>query len=428
MEEEAEMTYAEEEEEERPTPRRRKRSKKYSGKGLPERRPAPKRPRSRKAEDEELLDISDLDLDELDLEELDIELEGEEEGEVCPPGCVPAEEEAEEEALEDEEAEEEGAEEGEEEELATEASTEKPAEEPNVVVQRVYTDDELESLAAARFDFVLFNENSEDPHYAVFAEGSPLCEIHRADLTFDPGAYELFTRDSYKDRLRESIASFGVVKTLNTVKARFYATAAYEGNIAEEMKKEIQAGMDGERREALADLKDSLLNVVGVVSEGSIKNYWGENPLKEALVKQLGNVGVQPNAAIDVIEAAWKVAAAPYFEFIVNKADELLGAPAEVLGHHTTEISAMEWRHPGHEPESDFIPTAPTQASVPTSVPIATPHRTVEAATEQTQAPEPPASGGQWDRNYWRQRLGMSKKLTAASTNAFAALSNKFKK
>ncbi len=367
----------------------------------------------------EVLDLEDLELD-LDLEGLELdeevleELEGEEA--ICPPGCVPAEEaeeeaeeeeEGEEEEKEEEEAEEEGAEEEEEEEKKEAAAT------GPVLVQRIFTDEDLDALKDAKFDFILFQ--GESPKYAVFAGGHPLCEIHQADQNLKGEAADLFFLDSYKERIKEGIAHFGVAETFKTVKARFYATAAYEGDVAEKMKKAVRTEYDGERKEALAELKEKFLNTMALVVEGSIKNYWSENPLKEATVRSFGSLNIPPNVCIDKLEAAWRQAGAEYFEMLVNRADELMGAPADVVKHHAAEIASMEWRHPGYEPEDHTIPTVTARSqvepAVPKSVPIVT--HGGPAAVPREAATE--GESKKWNAKEWKEKMRLGQKLAVAN-------------
>jgi len=413
-------------------------------------------------EEEEGLDLSDLDVDDLaDLTDEDLE---EPDDEACPP-CPPCagaegEEETEEEAAEGEEeeaaeGEEEEAAEGEEEETAegeeeetaegeeeddkedkkkdkkkdkkdaAAAPAKKDAEaedtEPGFLVQRLFTEKELAEVKDASFDLTLFNENSDDPHYVVTANGYPIAEIRQSDQNFKGGFSDLFLRPAYKNSIREGIKVFGPVQALHEVKARFYATAAYEGEVAEVLKQDITAGLERQQKERLAELKDNYLNVASMVLEGSIKNFWGENELKAALQAQMRKVGISENTSIDLIEGAWREAAAPYFQSVLEKADELMGAHPDVMKHYAEQIARLEWRHPGYETE-EAIPSRLTQhaASVPLTTGPSFPQER-EAAVEAE-------DGVVLDKDYWKGVLRMGSKYMTASTNNYADFQKRLQK
>lgn len=457
-------------EEEERLPRRRRRAE--EGSSFPRRRrrrlseDEPRRPsifdRRRKAEDddepaEEMgFEFEDLSLDDLDLEGLELEeeemgegLEGEEE-EGCPEGqelkCVPVEEGEEEKEDEEEEGEEEeGAEaEGEEEEEGVgetaaaeevvDEDDEKEKEAATPLMERVYSSRDLEPLKNARFDFIPFGINPEDenydlfkddPSYSIFAMGHPLAEIRLSDTGLKDEFKALFYKPSYIDRIKEGFTTFGVEETLKSVNARFYATAAYENDIASEVKAQLREETMAERRATLADLKDQFMNVMAIVAEGSVKNYWGENPLKEDIVNQFNSLGIDTNTCVNKIESAFRKSGASYLEMLINKADELLGAHEDVLKHHTAEIASMEWRHPGYAVEEETIPVAASAQQrapqVPRSVPITTGHGTpVVAETRQ-------AGGRKWDPDFWRQRMKgrLSNRTASALTVGYESFKRK---
>jgi len=419
--------------------------------------------RRRKAEEDEDepaeemgFEFEDLNLDDLDLEGLELEeeegMEGEEEEGGCPEGqemkCVPVEDgEEEDEEEEEEEKEEEGkeGEEGEEESEGETASSKEcgaedeegcgPTEAGKPLMERVYNTRDLKSLKNARFDFIPFGVNpedenyelfKEDPLYAIFAMGHPVAEIHLSDTDLTNEFKGLFFKPSYIDRIKEGFTTFGVEETLKSVNARFYATAAYENEIASEVRAQLAEEIQAERRATLADLKDEFMNIMAVVAEGSVKNYWGENALKEALVNQFNSLGIDTNTCVNKIEGAFRKSGASYLEMLINKADELLGAPQDVMAHHTAEIASMEWRHPGYAAEEEAIPVAASvqqNRQMPRSVPITTGHGTpvVDETEERT------ASGRKWDPNYWRQRMKgrLSNRTASALTVGYDAFKRK---
>jgi hypothetical protein len=430
--------------------RRRRRARRLAdGRTMPRRR-------RRFAEEDDLVieegegegfDFEELDLDELDLDGLDIgdeDLEGMEddelEGETCPPGqelkCVPSEDEDEDEKEEDEDEKEEEEAEKEEEDEEEEGEEEKEASASGILVERLYNDHDLVDLKDAEWTLIPFGmkngqATAEDPHYVLFADGNPVASVHFSDQNLQ-GHEAMFTRPSYPERIKEGIKRFGVAETFKQIKARYYSATAFKGDVAKHVKADVQKKLEAERREKLAELKDHFLNTTALVLEGSVKNYWGENPLKEALQAHIVSLGVDENRAIDLIEASWKDAASDYFEVVVNKADELMGAHPEVLRHHASEISNMKWRHPGYEPEDDSIPVAGSnQRRGFANVPVATSSHTQQAAPAPVQpTPDPesrPASPSE-RRAAWKDQLGLNRKFVNATSANFGKFQSRIKK
>jgi len=173
----------------------------------------------------------------------------------------------------------------------------------------------------------------------------------------------------------------------------------------------------------MADIKDSLINAANIVLQGSLKNYLLDNPLKDALVRNMRSAGVDEVAAINAVEDAWMEAAPKFFSATLEKAEEWLGAPREVLEHHIKEISAMSYRHPGFGPSQEEIEVAAQVGmdQVPTSVPIRTTASVYQPAPQQ-QARTP---GGQWNKDHWKQRLNLHGRVADASLAKYGPGGNK---
>ncbi len=372
------------------------------------------------ARDHEAADAEEV-VEEVEEEPVEVPEEEVEPVSECPSGCVPAptsEEVSEEEVVEDA-VEEEGAKEAALEadlpedidDVTTVAGTEEADEKEEE--QMIYETISPEKLAASAdiSDVALFlhGEDGENPHYVVLVDGDPVAKIALADQQISPEHSEMFLDDNYPQFVLEGIENFGLKETLNSVNAKYYAASALEGDIATQMRAAATDDMADLHKASMADLKDKLISTAAVVIEGSMKNYLTDNPLKDALVRQLGRVSVDENSAIDLVEDAWREAAVDYMTAMLDKAEEWLGAPEEVMAHHIKEITGASYRHPGYvQGDDDDIPMyedpkapvaedfhVPVTAAAPTNVPI------------RTAAPSP-SNEFVGDKDYWKRQMNLT--------------------
>jgi len=318
----------------------------------------------------------------------------------CPTGCVPA-------PTFDEPTEEEVMDDVVEEEELKEAEVVEPEE--NAMIYETISLDKV-SAGADVNDVTLFlhGEDGENPHYVVLVDGDPVAKIALADQQLPPEHLGMFLDEHYPEFILEGIESFGLSETLNSVHARYYAASALKSDVAVKMREAAATDMEESRKVAMSDLKDHLISTAAVVIEGSMKNYITDNPLKDALIRQMARVSVDENTAVDLIEDAWREAAVDYVTAMLNKAEEWLGAPKEVMDHHIKEITGMSYRHPGYRAASDEIPEYDDVISespirekvaamqVPSNVPL------------RTAAPSPTGAGFHGDKDYWKKQMNLT--------------------
>jgi len=287
-----------------------------------------------------------------------------------------------------------------------------------VVPASSLTDESIDRIELARY-----GENSDDPMYIVLLDGDPVAKIALSDQNLPDEHRETFLDDNYPNFVLEGMEQFGVQATLKTVNARFYAARANEGEVAESVKARVASEMHEARQVEIGRLKDDLLNVASVVLQGTMKNYLLDNPLRDALISRFHRAGVDPSAAVDEIDDAFRSAGQDFFNTVLETADEWLGLPKEALEHHVQKIQEMSHRHPGYDMvqgyNEDDIPEAvePTpeprqyaaQAAAPApSVPKNVPLRSA--------APRAPSGGGfKQDKEYWKRQLNLSGRVANAS-------------
>jgi len=358
--------------------------------------------------EEEASEMSDDDI--VEVSEEDVEPVSE-----CPSGCIPSptpDEQSEEEVVDEavfEEKEKEAEAEEVEDELATAAMEAPEKEENNMIYETISLDKVVAGADVNDVTLFLHGEDSENPHYVVLVDGDPVAKISMADQQLPPEHLSMFLDENYPEFVLEGIENFGLKETLNSVHARYYAASALEGEVASKMREAAVNELEDTRKVAMSDLKDKLISTAAVVIEGSMKNYLTDNPLKDALILQMGRVSIDENTAVDLIEEAWREAAVDYVTAMLDKAEEWIGAPQEVMDHHIKEITGMSYRHPGYRQADDEIPQyddaiseAPVREKVAAvSVPANVPLRT--AAPSSTSG-----SGFTGDKDYWKRQMNLT--------------------
>lgn len=337
----------------------------------------------------------------------------------CPPGCVPVTTEApaEEEGIlevgeeevtfldepEEEEPKEAAVEEEEEEEKVT-ADTE-PVDQP--VYESLGTIESLGEVGADRVELIRTQEETDNPHYVVMVDGDPIAKVALKDQPQSMlNEHDVFLDDDYPSWVLENIDTVGLGDTLTHIHARYYVAHALEGEVAQQMRTAAVRDMEADHRQRLAEMKDHLINTANIVLEGSLKNYITTNPLRDALVRRMQSVNVDEDAALDIVEAAFREKGADFFRAVIAKAEEWLGAPQEVLEHHIKEITQMDYRHPGyhrHDEEQIQEHHVAEVMDIPRSIPL------------RTVASVPTQSVGGYDREQLKRELNLHGRLIQKS-------------
>jgi hypothetical protein len=356
------------------------------------------RTRRQAAEDEyDMMELDDLEeVSDEDIEELD----------ECPVGCVPVSDEEMDEEMEDMEEEAEGMEEeaegmeeeDDEEEMKEAASADDSTTEAEAEVKEADVEVEAETVFEPlavmadleQLDFsagenqidMLLVGTEEDPRYLVVVNGSPVAAIHANSLDLPAEQRGMFFDEDYPKWVMQGIETIGIAKTLDSLNAKYFAAKALEGDVFKAASEKVAADQDEERLMKLATLKDNLLSHVAIIIEGSLKNYWQDNPLKDALLSEFRKSGVENDAMVHHIEAAFRQGGTEYFDFVMKTAAEWLGKPREIIEHYISEISASNYRFPQLDEEYDdeiteapmaaFAEATPEGDTLPRNVPLRT--------------------------------------------------------
>jgi len=207
--------------------------------------------------------------------------------------------------------------------------------EPVVTPQQI-----LEAAASADFDLVLFNENSDNPHYAVFANGKPVAEIALEDQPRAAEIADMFVSDEYAQTVKESLATFdNPLETLQSLNAKFYHAVVNTGEIAQRAASIAESHLEDEYAARLAALKEDFFNTMILTLQASNKGTKGlfvSNTLKQAMRQAMRQAGVEN--PVPIVDKVWEKYAPQYFNEIIATTEKWMGYNAETLQEMTKEI------------------------------------------------------------------------------------------
>ena len=207
--------------------------------------------------------------------------------------------------------------------------------EPVVTPQQI-----LEAAASADFDLVLFNENSDNPHYAVFANGKPVAEIALEDQPRAAEIADMFVSDEYAQTVKESLATFdNPLETLQSLNAKFYHAVVNTGEIAQRAASIAESHLEDEYAARLAALKEDFFNTMILTLQASNKGTKGlfvSNTLKQAMRQAMRQAGVEN--PVPIVDTVWEKYAPQYFNEIIATTEKWMGYNAETLQEMTKEI------------------------------------------------------------------------------------------
>ena len=214
-----------------------------------------------------------------------------------------------------------------------------PAAEGEEVSVPVVDPEQLDE-AQASIDMVLFNKDSKDPHWSVFANGMPMAEIHLADQENPEDVRETFTSDEYENHVTEACASsIGVKEMMKALKARFYHAVTRTASVHTEARTAATKQLESEYAVRLAALKEDLLNTINLAVVASLKGSKGlfvNNTLKAAMVDAMRRAGVKN--ALPLVNEAFAKHGQEYFSAVLKHAEKWLGYTPEALAELSTEI------------------------------------------------------------------------------------------
>lgn len=207
-------------------------------------------------------------------------------------------------------------------------------------VEPVVTQEELQNNNnGADFFLSLFNEDAENPHYAVFMNGRPLAQFSLMDQDRPEEIKDAFISAEFAEHVAQTLDQFSPAEVLESLKAKYYYSVINHGKVAERAASVAEEQLEDQYISRLAALKEEFLNTVQLAFRASNKGSNGQfikNNMKAALRQALREAGVvNPMGLVDEV---WANHAGEYFNAILNKAEEWMGYSPEALHEVTKEI------------------------------------------------------------------------------------------
>ena len=217
----------------------------------------------------------------------------------------------------------------------------------------------------ASIDLIGYHE-TEDPFWVVLASGRPVAEIRLSDQEEPNKVARMFITEQYAQGVREAAAQFPLEEVLAGVRARSYQATVSGHDAYQSIKAEVQAEADTQLRQAKANLREGMLNMLNLVVMAQTKNFLHEVPLKDELFNRMVQAGIEDRRAVALIEAAYQARGPEHFEVTFKQAAKWMDLTPQALTELEESIKGLGYRQPTVA-ESDEIAKA-ASAHAPSSI------------------------------------------------------------
>ena len=183
----------------------------------------------------------------------------------------------------------------------------------------------FESLANTSkndIELILFGEKSENPTWVVFAKTLPVAKIELSSQEHAKIIRPSFVEADYASDFINAASQDGLVNTLKTANAHFYANHTSDKATADRYEAKAQEKIEAFKAQAETKLRADLMGALDVVTVGMNKNLYKDvgHPLKEALFESMVLAGMPENTAESVIDASFANASSEYYQVVFEKA------------------------------------------------------------------------------------------------------------
>jgi hypothetical protein len=208
------------------------------------------------------------------------------------------------------------------------------------VVMAVTDPASLESDAEVRFDLVPFMpaaaQTAQDvlsagAHWVVLANGVPLAQINLKDQDHADKIAAHFVSADFARSVVDGIQKHGIKATFAAVKAKAYVAKVDESKKIGEIKAKLEASAEEAMRQKTATLKAKYVENLGLVLEAAANNFIVENPLKDAIIASLSNLGVPEQAAAQITDEAFFQFGQKTLASFLDKAEEWSNTSPEAM-------------------------------------------------------------------------------------------------
>ena len=218
------------------------------------------------------------------------------------------------------------------------------AEEPEeAVMHESLSDvDSLENVSVSDLSMTLYDEELDNPHYNLDVEGKPVAAIFLQDQPKPEELRASFVNTTvYAKNFCDAVEKLGLKEVLRETKARLWAAKVEKSKFAQDVRAKVEASFNDNYVTKVAEVKDNLVHALNIVFAGLNKNFFTDvdNPLKAALWSEMRNRGIDD--AVEIIEAAFSSAADPFFKIAINKAEEVIAKPKDVVDELAKIIASV---------------------------------------------------------------------------------------
>jgi len=145
----------------------------------------------------------------------------------------------------------------------------------------------------------LHDATSDSPFWNVIIGGVPVGTIHLQDQERPEQIRAMFVSDTYREGIRDSIATFGSSQTLERVAARYWAAAFNEAEAVTHARDAISAEAEKVLEERVAVVVGDKMALMALAHEAFQRNLVEQdNPLKWALTERLAAAGIADPALV----------------------------------------------------------------------------------------------------------------------------------
>ena len=226
----------------------------------------------------------------------------------------------------------------------TAAPTEKaPATAPSVLTAAVL--DPQSVTKTAEIDLIGYGQ-AQDPFWVVLANGRPVAEIRLSDQEDPSGIAKLFVGEQYAAGVREAAKQFPFSEVLEGVRACPYQASVATDDAYRTIEAKLTEKHDVALREAKANVRDDMSNMLNLVVLAQNKNFLRENPLKDELFRRMASAGIEDSRAIALIEGAFQARAPEHFEICFKQAMKWMDLTPQALGELEEQIKDLGYRQP----------------------------------------------------------------------------------
>lgn len=207
--------------------------------------------------------------------------------------------------------------------FCTVCASETISEGEDTVTVPVASPDEIEDNS--NVEMTLHQADTQNPHWNVFANGTPLARIELQAQDRPMEIRDFFGTEDYRKATLGAIRSLGVRAAMKTQRATYYVAQANQAAEAKKVQKRLRKAAKRKVQAETGAYANDFINMLLVAHEGFEKNMFLDegHPIKEAMAASLEDLGASD--PISIVEDAFGDGVfAQYLEVVAAKADQMM--------------------------------------------------------------------------------------------------------